>query len=359
MSTYKLNLDALENMDIPEIKDGTSSKPINKKVEKEKEIEIEEVESLEDFVKNQEKEKREGEEEEEEEEEKPSENDDKSDPILQIAQWQSDLGILDFTQEEYTKAEDKEEFFKQKYIEKVQKTADESLHPVIRELNEKFREGVPLDELISSRSEQMRLESIKEDDLEEDEDLQERLVASMLQMSGWDKDEIKDEIETYKDSNKLANKAKRALTKLIDNEKSYQEELKRNAEKQRIENEKAYNAELKRINDTIMKTDSFIDGVTMTKEDKEKLYNSIVKRDKDGYNLFEKKLMENPNMQFAFAQFVLQLDGKFDKIKNAGRTESNKRLKESVDTYSDKKDKKTSIDLAVVREAMSKTKKTY
>ena len=339
-----LNFDALEDINIPEIKteEVISSKPLEDKSKDEKKDKSFNDLFLKFFPKT-----------------KTSSDDEPNDPVLEIAKWQSNLGIIDFEEDEYNKAEDKEEFFKQKYNEKVRKTADESLHPVIRELNEKFREGVPLDELITSRSEQMRLETIKEEDLEKDEDMQENLVAEMLRISGWEKDEIKDELETYKDSNKLASKAKRALQKLIENEKSVQKQLELEAKKQTEMQEEQYKENLRKLNETIMKKDTFIEGITMTKEDKEKLYNSIVKRDKDGLNLFERKLVENPDLQFAFAQFVLQLDGKFDKLKNIGKTEQNKKLKNEIDTYSDKKDKKTSLDLAVVREALNKSKRTY
>lgn len=354
-----LNFDALEDINIPEIKteEVISSKPLedkSKDEKKDKEFEIEEVESIHVFTNTEE-----DEEDDSTKKIKTSSDDEPNDPVLEIAKWQSNLGIIDFEEDEYNKAEDKEEFFKQKYNEKVRKTADESLHPVIRELNEKFREGVPLDELITSRSEQMRLETIKDEDLEKDEDMQENLVAEMLRISGWEKDEIKDELETYKDSNKLASKAKRALQKLIENEKSVQKQLELEAKKQTEMQEEQYKENLRKLNETIMKKDTFIEGITMTKEDKEKLYNSIVKRDKDGLNLFERKLVENPDLQFAFAQFVLQLDGKFDKLKNIGKTEQNKKLKNEIDTYSDKKDKKTSLDLAVVREALNKSKRTY
>lgn len=353
----ELNFDALEKMNIPPIESVMSKPEVKPGGDKEEEqvLEIKEVESIDEL----EDESSESVETQVDDDlDKPSDNKD-DDPVKQIALWQQELGLIDFEEEEYTKAEDKEEFFKQRFEDKVKKAADASLHPVIKELNEKFREGVPLDELIGSKSEEMRLSSITEDVLKKDENLQEMLVKQMLKMSGWDDEEIKDEIETYKDSNKLEMKSKKALEKLIVNEKNYQEQLEKEAVQNKERQTKEYQESLKKLNDTIMKAETFIDGIKMTNEDKEKLYNSIVKRDKDGYNLFEKKLMDNPNLQFAFAQFVLQLDGKFDKLTEIAKTKTSKDLKKSVDTYSDKQNKKTKLDLAVVREAVNKSRKTF
>jgi len=359
---HSLNFDVLENINIPKIDEEkiTSSKPSEDGDEK-PEFEIKEVESIEDFTDD-------GDDDGNDDENNASADDsvgdnndnNNEDPVKQIAQWQSELGILDFEEEEYTKAEDKEEFFKQKFFDKVKKTADESLHPVIRELNEKFREGVPLDELIASKSNEIRFESIDDETLTKDEKLQEHLVSEMLRSNDWSEEEIKDEIETYKDANKLEMRAKSALKKLIEYEKNTQKELTIKAQKENEVREAQYNKSLKEIQDKIYNSETFIEGVTMKKEDKEKLFFSVTKRDKDGLTLLEKKLIEKPELQFAFAQFVLQLEGKFDAIKNSIKSDTVKKVKENVNTYKDKdNNKKTKLDLSVARDAINRSKRTY
>lgn len=356
----KLDFDVLDSINIPKIEDVIeSSKPIavSKKDEEVDEFEIKEVESIDHFGNFDDDDSNDT-------NKKPitpsddSDNSNNEDPVKQIAQWQSELGILDFEEEEYTKAEDKEEFFKQKFFDKVKKTADESLHPVIRELNEKFREGVPLDELIASKSNEIRFESIDDETLTKDETLQEQLVAEMLRSNNWTEDEIKDEIETYKDANKLHVRAKSALGKLIEYEKTVQTQLEKQAKDDQKAREAQYNKSMEDVKNKIYNTETFIEGVTMSKEDKEKLFYSVTKRDKDNLTLLEKKLIEKPELQFAFAQFVLQLDGKFDAIKNSIKSETTKKLKNDVNTYKDT-NKKTKLDLSVAREAINRSKRTY
>lgn len=350
-----LNFDVLENLNIPKIDQEVviTSKPAgNTSDEEEEEIEeTNEVESLAAFT---------GTEEETEETVTSSTTNTDADPIEEIANWQAGLGIMDFNKEEYDKAEDKEDFFKQKFLDKVKKTADEGLHPVIRELNEKFRDGVPLDMLITSKSNETRLEGITDEILEADDTLQENLVAEMLRRNDWSEAEIKDEIETYKDANKLKVRAQSALKKLTEYEKSYQIQLVEEAKANKTAQEAQYTADMQKLKDTIYKAETFIEGVTLTDDDKEKLYHSVTKRDKDGYTVLEKRLLEKPELQFAFAQFVLQLDGKFDTIKANIKSDVSRKVKNTIEHNTESnKNKNTKIDISVARDALRKIKKTY
>jgi hypothetical protein len=353
-----LNLDVLKDMNIPEIK-IESDKPDAVEETTTEVVEntgIREVESIAEL---------EGEPsvvEEEEEEEEPeiieNENNEEEDSVKMIAKWQHELGIFDFDEEEYKSSEDKEEYFKNKFIEKARKLGTETLPDVIKELADKYAEGVPLDELIASRSNQQRLENIDDEALKDNVLLQENLVAALLEQQGYDETEIKTKLEKYKDALLLEDEAKTAIKKLMKAEQDYQKQLDTQAIANRKADEDKAKEELANLKKSIQETTSFIDGIELNSEHKEKLYAGITKRDRDGLTEFERK-MKDKKIQMAVAQFVLQLDGKVDAIKRTVKSAEAVKLKESVNTTTRKPaEKSTKIDLRIAKDAIGKIKST-
>lgn len=361
-SSKLLDFSSLDDLNIPEIKDIAQEKAEETHEEIHEtahEDAIEEVESLESLEDDGAGDDTPDQDDEEEVSTQSSGSDNnEEEPIDQIAKWGHELGILDFDEEEYKKYDDKEEYFKDKFFEKAKKLGTESLPPVVKDLAEKFIDGVPLDELIGSMSNQQRLENIDDKTLEEDTQLQESLVAQYLSLQDYEEDEIKTKLEKYKDSLLLEDEAKTALKKLKKYEESYQrsleEQAKRNQEIAKVE----YNKQLKDLEDSIRKNETFIPGVTMDRDMKEKLYSSITKRDREGRTELERK-MSSKEMQLAVAQFVMQLDGKLDAVSRKATTQAAQKIKNKLDNTTSTNKVKSSIDLGVIKDALKHRKPKF
>lgn len=353
-TTKILDFSSLENLDIPEIEETVTTKADETHDEMHEEAHktaIEEVESIEEL-----------------EDEPELENDDDGntnsqettqsndeDPVSQIAKWGHELGILDYDEEEYKKYEEKDEYFKDKFLEKAKQLGTESLPPVIKDLAEKFIDGVPLDELIGSMSNKQRLENINDDSLTDNVQLQESLVSQYLALQDYDEEEIKTKLSKYKDSLLLEDEAKTALKKLKKYEDSYQAQLVEQAKQNQQKAKEDYEKSIKDLEDSIKKTETFIPGITMDKTSKQKLYDAITKRDRDGKTELEKK-MSTKEMQLAVAQFVMQLDGKLDAVARKATTTATVKVKDKIDAPV-KTTKSSGLDLRVVKEALDKNKR--
>ena len=276
-----------------------------------------------------------------------------SDSLREIAKWAHDLGILDYEEDKF---ESSEEYFKEKFFEKVKKEALESLPSEIKYLAEGYLNGISLNELINSKAREESFASLTEESLE-DERLQESLLSQWLALQDHDSDEIKDKIESYKDVLLLEKEAKVALKKLKKYETSYQEQLANQAAQQKEQAQLQYTKQLEDLKKNIDTVDTFIPGIQLQKQDKEKLYMAITRRDRNGKTELENK-MSSKEMQLAVAQFVLQLEGNLETIERKAYTKAAQKTKAVVNTYSDdSKNKK--IDMSIVRKAIDQSKKNY
>lgn len=347
-----LNLSVLEDMNIPEIKIDAPEGVTEPEVIEPEGNTIREVESIEELTNTPS-----DTDEEEIVEVTTEENEEQEeDSVKVIAKWQHELGIFDFNEEEYTKSEDKEEYFKTKFIEKARQLGTETLPDMIKDLADKYVEGVPLDELITSRSNQQRLDNIDDEAIKDNVPLQESLVAALLESQGYEEDEIKNKLEKYKDTLLLEDEAKTAVKKLRKAEVEYEAKLVKQAEIDRKANEDKARAELEGLRKSIQDTPSFIEGVEMNSEAKQKLYTGITKRDRDGLTEFERK-MKDKAVQMAVAQFVLQLDGKVDAVKRTVKSAEAAKLKEQVNTTPKRTaEKNTKIDFRIAKDAIGKIK---
>lgn len=346
-----LDFSSLENLDIPEIEEKlTKTDENNEEIHEEAhQAAIEEVESIEDLENDQELEN-----DDNGNSTDSQENSQDEDPVSQIAKWGHDLGILDYDEEEYQKYEEKDEYFKDKFLEKAKQLGTESLPPVIKDLAEKYIDGVPLDELIGSMSNKQRLENITDEGLTDNIQLQETLVSQYLALQDYDEDEIKTKLSKYKGSLLLEDEAKTALKKLKKYEESYQAQLVEQTKKSQQKAKEDYESNIKELEESIKKVETFIPGITMDKTSKQKLYDSITKRDRDGRTELEKK-MSTKEMQLAVAQFVMQLDGKLDAVARKATTAASVKVKDKIDAPA--KTTKSSLDLRVIKEALDKNKR--
>jgi hypothetical protein len=354
MSDMKLDLSVMDKISIPEVESLESFETKVESTEKDalEAAALEEVESLDEFESGT---KSSTSDESEEDEPLNTVNDEESDSLRAIAKWGHELGIFDYDEASF---ESSEEYFKTKFFEKVKKEALESLPEPIQYLAQNYMEGVPLDELIASKSREMRFDSIEDDTLKENENLQESIVAQWLSLQDYDQDEVKDKLESYKDSLLLEKEAQTALKKLKKYEASYQQQLTEQAKEQEHLAKQEYIKQINSLKQDIDKSESFIPGIAMKKEDKEKLFMALTKRDREGKTELEKK-MATKEMQLAVAQFVLQLDGKVDAVQRKAFTKAAQSTKEVLNSDLSKNNNNKQLDISIVRKALAQSKKQY
>ena len=190
MTEKELNFEALEKLNMPAIPaeafGGEALPGLNEKqIEQVAEDTVTEVNSLEEFekpAKPAESTSKPNEEELElEEESQEAAGEEPETSVVQgIAEWAKAKGLFDYKDEEF---EDSEDFLEKKLIEKSKSYNEEwkeSLPPAIKELINNYEEGVPLDEIIYSKSREIEYSQIDEKTLEEREDLHKKLIADWL-----------------------------------------------------------------------------------------------------------------------------------------------------------------------------------
>lgn len=368
----KINLDLLMNMGIPEItQDGPASTELTEEdINETKQDTIDEVESSEEFQTLQEPRKKEvkdtqplddadDEETELEPETKEVETPEVTEsPVKVLAEWAAEKGFIEFDAEKF---EDTEDYLENLFSEKINKEVEtwkSSLPEEINSLITNYQEGVPLDEIIYSRSREIEYNGIKEDSLTDDEKLQERLVTEWMQNNDPEvtPDEISKEIKALKDTLRLEDKAKTSLLKLQKFEKRYQENLIQEAREKQIQNERQFETILKGIEKRINDSDEIIKGYKMSPEEKKKLIAGYTKFDSKKKTQLMKIIESDPDAQLKIAQLFLVHGGDFENIKTKLKTTVAKETREVVNTY-----KETSplnkLDLKGMKKTMEKLKR--
>lgn len=349
----KLDLSVLDKITIPEVE---SIESFEQKVEQEskeelQEAALEEVESIDTFDPNEEVEM------EETSSSESSESNEESadgDSLREIAKWAHELGIFDYDEKDFQSSED---YFKDKFFEKVKAEAFNALPDEIKYLADGYMRGIPLNDLLNSRARQESFAAINDEVLKDDEALQENLVEQWLALQDHDADEIREKVESYKDGLLLEKEAKVALKKLKKYEYSYQQQLAYEAEQRQLAAQQQYNAQINNLKKQIESTESFIPGVPLQKQDKEKLFMAITRRDRNGRTELENK-MSSQEMQLAVAQFVLQLEGKLDAVERKAFTKAAQKAKSTMNSENTTA-KNTKIDMSVIKKAIDQSKKSY
>jgi len=349
----KLDLSVLDKITIPEVE---SIESFEEKVEKENKEELEEaalqeVESIDTFDPNEEVEM------EDTPSSESSENNGESgdgDSLREIAKWAHELGIFDYDEKDFQSSED---YFRDKFFEKVKAEAFNALPDEIKYLADGYMRGVPLNDMLNSRARQESFAAINDDVLKDDEGLQENLVGQWLALQDHDPEEIKEKLESYKDGLLLEKEAKIALKKLKKYEYSYQQQLGYEAEQRQLVAQQQYSAQINQLKKDIETAEGFIPGVPLQKQDKEKLFMAITRRDRNGRTELENR-MSSKEMQLAVAQFVMQLEGKLDAVERKAYTKAAQKTKSIINTE-DSSAKNKKIDMSVIKKAIDQSKKSY
>lgn len=330
-----LSAPIIETVDnIEELKTEGGKQKVDKKVEKTDELELEEEIKVEPVI------------------ESTNESDDSLNKVY--AELLKEKGILDYEDEEF---EDSEEWIDNKLNSKLQTLAESSLDPVIKEINDKFKAGVPLEDLLVIKSNNARIDEITEDQLEDDISLQENLVREELRLQDkYDEDDIEKKIDRLKAADMLKEEALMAKKSIKKHLEKHEANLVKEAELQAQQEEQMKAQIINNVKATIDTSNEFIKGVPIKKEEKSKLFEGITKRGKDNMTEFE-RLMRDKDIYFKTAQFVLLMGANVDNITKTVQTKLTQKTKEKLNTYTEQTTNKAP-DIAKIRKALDSIKRS-
>lgn len=220
----------------------------------------------------------------------------------------------------------------------------ESLPDVLRELIDNYEEGVPLEQLISSKSREISFNNISDDKLEEDVNLQKEIVKQYLESTGLKDNKIKKLIETYEDTDDLFAEAKDALGEIKELLKKEQAYIKIEQEKERKAAEQRTQQLLNTVETTISKTEEIVPGLKLNDKIRKELYSSMTQptgRDVEGNPV--NKVMEiraKDPIKFEMTLHYLAslgiFEGKWDKVISTAKTSSVKELEKLIKSNDNK-----------------------
>lgn len=380
----KLDFSALERLNMPPINieakdlESVEGQPLLTKdeIEEAKETAIQEVNGIDEFSQAEDREDSEDSGETSKEEQSEAEapeyddedsegdagTDEESSVVQAVAEWAKAKGIFDYEADQF---EDSEDWLENKLLEKSKSYADEwkeSLPPIIKEVINNYEEGVPLDELIYSKSREMEYNSVDEEELGKSDGLQKKLVADWLYTQDFSDEEIESKIKKYEDALILEDEAKTALKKLKAYEAKYQEQLKYDTERKKLAAQEQYNQTLKQIETDIMSSEEIIPGIQLSKEEKKKVYEAYTKQDSSRKTQLMKALESDPQAWYKITQFMVLMNGNLKDVEKKLTTKATKKVKETVNTYKETPglNKLTSpSSLKAMKKAIAKIKKTY
>ncbi len=378
----ELDLSLLDGLNLPEIKldpndeiqiDLKKEGISDKNQEELKDLAIKEVESLDEWNKPEpdkqvidKKEAQETEDADEEvetvEDEKPTkkgkDTEDEQSANRVWAEFLKEKEVISFEDSEF---EDDEDWVNKKLNDTIEAKVEEKLkeYPdVIHQLAKKYKEGVPLDYLIDSKSREIEYSNITEEQLKADIELQKRVVDEYLSTQDYEEDEIKAKIQKWEDTGLLEEESLTMKKKLVKYEQKYQEQLDRNAEETKKARAKSYEDTIKTIENTVNTAKELIPGVKLTKDTRKKIFEAYTKTDSKGKTALQKAIESDPNAWLKITQFMVDLEGKLDKVQVAAETKAVKKVKQGVEaTYTEGKPNKIDDNaLKIIKNALKQVK---
>lgn len=147
----------------------------------------------------------------------------------------------------------------------------------IKFLADNWEEGVPLNELINIKSNQLRYSKVTDEKLEESVDTQKAVYAEYLRKTTkYSESKIEKELQRLIDLDEIKDESKEALVELKKFEAEAEDILKRETKKQR-EARLAENAkQIKTYEKTIKDTKEIIPGLKLDEKTQEDIFNKIV-----------------------------------------------------------------------------------
>tara|TARA_R110002126_G_scaffold127296_1_gene269498 strand:- start:13530 stop:14669 length:1140 start_codon:yes stop_codon:yes gene_type:complete len=199
-------------------------------------------------------------------------------------------------------------------------------------------QGVPLDALKNSKIQELNYGKITETQLQENTELQKKLVGESLYSKGFKPEKIKGLIETYEDSGKLQEESKDALGELQVLFKQQQEYTKQQYAVQQKQFEQDHSERIKYIGNTINNTEEVIPGMNLTQKAKNDLFanmTQVVGKDSQGQPIpYVMALREKDPLKFDIAVTYLAQTTKgftdWGKLNKVAKSSASKELAKTL-----------------------------
>jgi len=221
-------------------------------------------------------------------------------------------------------------------IEKNNSSYRSGLPQVIKDLIENYEENVPLDKLIGMESTKMRLDTITDEQLKADVELQKIVISENYRRKGLPDAKIKKRLQQFDDLDQMEEESLEALNESKEFISSSINAEKENAKNQSAKAEQERLANLKSLKEDINNTNNLIEGVKISNKEKDLIYDSMTKVvDKDEAGRPMNKVMvtraKNPigfekllHYYHSLGMFNIDDDGKLipdiSKIKTGAKT---------------------------------------
>ncbi len=250
-----------------------------------------------------------------------------------FASWLGEKGLVDYDEESFEDSEDGLKKLMSSTVEKEVERYKQSLPEDIHKLVEFVEAGGDPKQFMDLYYNQSSWADFRL----EDESDSKVVLKEYLKAQGEDEDEINETLDTYEISGILEKKAKAALTKLQNAEKSYQEQL--------VEVQKKYDAEQKELakkqyeefKERLYAKDE-IQGFKLTPKMKDNLWDFIMKPGKDGKTGLQKHNETNENAQFMYAYLAMN-DWDLSKLETKVKNKVSSELANKLSNFKDGRSK--------------------
>jgi hypothetical protein len=232
-----------------------------------------------------------------------------------------------------------------KQAEAIHEEWKNNLDPKLKHLIDNFEDGVPFDQLIDIKSNEIRYSGITEDRLEENVDVQKAVYAEYLRTTTkFSETKIAKEVDKAADLDELFDNAKEGLEALKEVEKEREAELVEQTKAQKVAQAKAQKEYVENIEKVVKETKEIVPGVAISdKERKEvqKYMTTPVAFDKQGNPIskIQEIQAKDPikfNMMLNYFAAKGFFEGKFDTITTRVKTDVLNKLEKSVESQANK-----------------------
>jgi hypothetical protein len=209
---------------------------------------------------------------EEEPEKTPTEGSEEDNVYSVISQMLREDGILD---SEFKSSEEMLSAFGEAIKNGIESYKDELPEPV-KKLIEGYEEGVPFEDILKIKSEQIRLDSLTDENLEENVELQKALNREYFKATTKFSDvKIEKEIQRLADLDELFDSSVEAKEALKELNKEKEAEKIEEARQNRIRQEENYRKEINQLNERVSKTTEIIPGIKISEKEQKELFKAI------------------------------------------------------------------------------------
>lgn len=220
-----------------------------------------------------------------------------SSPYLAFAKLSSEEGVFNnFTEEEWNELVEEngseigalvalQNQVIEEELSKREQSFVNSLTDEDRQIFNAKRNGLPLDEFGEIQRNKKIYNTISQEKLESNEELQEQVVRKDLALRGFSEDEIEDTVTAYKDTDKLHKYSKSALNKINNHYETREKYLVEQREQKQKLVEQQKQEQLNYVTQTIEGTQEIVPGMKLNKKSRERIMHSMttpVAKDTEG-----------------------------------------------------------------------------